>query len=188
MGAAELKGYGDQFAQVAEQTKALTSGLSEAQFNWRPGAEQWSIEECLGHLVITGEGHVQLLEQAIAHGRARGLTGAGPFLYGRIERAILRQLEPPVRRKFSAPLRLRPVHGQPLTAIVPTFLHLQSRLTRVTEQCEGLDLARIKVVSPAFRFLKYSLGISLAIAAAHELRHLEQARRVREHPQFPGRA
>jgi hypothetical protein len=188
MGVAELRHYRDQFAEVAEQTKALTEGLSEAQFNWRPGPEQWSIEECLGHLVITGQRHVKLIDQGVAEGRARGFTGKGPFRYGFLERAFLRQMEPPVRRKFSAPRRLRPVHGQPLTAIVPTFLHLQSQLMRAAEESEGLDLARIKVPSPAFHFLRTSLGIALAVAAAHERRHLEQAGRVREHPQFPGRA
>jgi hypothetical protein len=188
MRVAELKLYCDQFVEVAERTKALISGLSEAQFNWRPGPEQWSIEECLGHLVITGQRHLKLIEQGIAKGRARGFTGKGPFRYGFLERVLLRQMEPPVRRRFSAPRRLRPVHGQPLSAIVPTFLHLQSQFTRVAEESEGLDLGRIKVPSPAFHFWRTSLGVALALAAAHERRHVEQAWRVRRDPQFPGRS
>jgi hypothetical protein len=50
---------------------------------------------------------------------------------------------------------------------------------------EGLDLARVKVPTPISRLLKLSLGMTLAQAAAHERRHLEQARRVRENPRFP---
>ena len=188
MGVGELQQYRDQFAQVAGQTRALINGLSEAQFNWRPGPGQWSIEECLGHLVIAGQRQLKLIEQAIADGRARGLTGTDPFRYGLLERAFLRQMEPPVRRKFSAPRRLRPVHGQPLTAIVPTFLHLQNQLVRAAEAAEGLDLARVKVANPVFRFWKVSLGMTLATVAAHERRHLEQARRILDHPQFPGRS
>lgn len=177
-----------QFENITEQTKILTKGLTEPQFNWRPGPAQWSIEECLSHLVIAGTQQLKLIEAAIKDARAKGLTSAGPFRYGVIERWILRQLEPDSTRKFSAPRRMQPVHGQPLTAVLPTFTHLQSQFIRAAEQSEDLDLARIKVPSPVSRLLKYSLGITLAVVAAHERRHLEQARRVREHQQFPSLA
>ena len=187
MGEPELAQYRRQFEEVAAQAKTLTSGLSEAQFNWRPSPNEWSIEECLAHLTMVGQHEIKLIENALQAARKKGLTGTGPFRYGFIERSILRQTEPPVRRKFSAPRRFRPVHMQPITAILPTFLHLQSQLERMVEQCEGLHLARVKVATPVTRLLKFSLGITLAQTAAHERRHLEQARRVRQHPRFPDR-
>jgi len=187
MGVPELEEYRNQFESIAEQTKALTSGLTEAQFNWRPGPQAWSIEECLGHLIIVGQTEIKLLDSAIRKAKARGNTGKGPFRYGFFDRTALRLTEPPVRRKFSAPRRFQPVHGQPITAIVPTYLHLQSQFIGLVEQSEGLDLVRVKVTTPITRLLKLSLGIMLAQQAAHERRHLEQARRVREHPQFPQR-
>lgn len=187
MGVRELEEYQKQFAEAAERAQSLTRGLSEAQFNWRPLPDAWSIEECLGHLVIVGQTEVRLIEQAIEKGRARGLTGAGPFTYGWLERTILRQTEPPARRRFRAPRRFRPVHGQPLTAILPTFLHLQGQFARLASQADGLDLARVKVATPMTRLLRFSLGITLAQTAAHERRHLEQARRVRENPGFPAK-
>jgi|SRR5579871_534436 len=188
MGVAELEQCRDRFATVAEEIKTLSGGLSEAQFNWRPGPDQWSIEECLAHLVIAGQFQLRSIESATQAARTKGLTGAGPFRYGFLERVFLRNMEPAGTRKFKAPRRFRPVHGQPLTAIVPTLLHLQSQFIRSTEQAEGLDLARVKVPTPISRFFRVSLGMTLAIVAAHELRHLEQARRVRQHPQFPGRS
>jgi hypothetical protein len=187
MGASELEEYRGQFQSIAEQAKTLTSGLNEAQFNWRPGPREWSIEECLGHLTMVGQTEIKLLDSAVHSARSKGINGKGPFRYGFLDRVILRQTEPPVRRKFSAPRRFQAVHGQPVTAILPTFLHLQSQFVRLVEQSEGLDLARVKVATPITRLLRLSLGITLAQQAAHERRHLEQARRVREHPQFPQR-
>jgi hypothetical protein len=187
MGEPELAEFRRQFAEVATQAKTITSGLSEAQFNWRPSPNQWSIEECLAHLTMVGQHEIRQIENAVQAARKKGLTGAGPFRYGFIERRILRLTEPPVRRKFSAPRRFRPVHMQPVTAILPTFLHLQSQLESLVEQCEGLHLARIKVATPITPLLRFSLGITLAQTAAHERRHLEQARRVRQHAQFPDR-
>ena len=185
MGASELEEYRSQFQRIAEQAKTLTTGLNETQFNWRPGPGEWSIEECLGHLTMVGQNEIKLLERAIRDAKVKGISGQGPFRYGLLARTILRQTEPPVRRKFAAPRRFQAVHGQPLTAILPTFLHLQSQFIRMVEQSEGLDLARVKVATPISPLLKLSLGITLAQQAAHERRHLEQARRVREHPQFP---
>jgi hypothetical protein len=187
MGVSELEECQKQFEQVSVQAKDLTAGLTEAQFNWRPDPQEWSIEECLAHLTIVGQHEIRLIETAIQDGRTRGVTGKGPFRYGWLERTIVRQTEPPVRRKFSSPRRFRPLHGQPVTAILPTFLHVQRQFGDLTAQAEGLDLARVKVPTPMTRLLKLSLGMTLAQAAAHERRHLEQARRVRENPRFPAK-
>ena len=80
---------------------------------------------------------------------------------------------------MSAPLRFRPLHGQPVTAVLPTFLHLQSQLMARADAAAGLDLHKVKVATPMSRFLRLSLGAMFAQIAAHERRHLEQARRVR---------
>jgi hypothetical protein len=88
--------------------------------------------------------------------------------------------QPPVRQKMPAPSRFVPLHGQPVTAVLPTFLHVQSQFILQIDRAAGLDLKRVKVATPISRFLRLSLGAMLAQAAAHERRHLEQARRVRE--------
>jgi hypothetical protein len=79
-----------------------------------------------------------------------------------------------------APKRFTPVHGQPVTAILPTFLHLQRQLVIQADRAEGLDLARVKVKSPIAPVLRLSLAATFAQIAAHERRHIAQARRVRE--------
>ena len=186
MGVRELEEVEQQFAQIGEQAKALAGVLTEAQFTWRPAPADWSIQECLAHLTMVGQRQIPIIESAVESARSKGITGSGPFRYGFLERTILRQTEPPVRRKFSAPRRFQPVHGQPVTAILPTFLHVQREFIRLSGRAEGLDLARVKVATPISRWFKLSLGMMLAQQAAHERRHLEQARRVRENPGFPG--
>lgn len=178
MSLSEIDDYRAQFAAIAGQAGELVAGLDEAGFNWRPAPDKWSIEECLGHLVQFGQMRVRAVEAAIERGRKRGLTGEGPFSYGAIERWFVRLNEPPVRRRAPAPRRFRPQHGQPVTAVLPTFLHLQSQLMAQAEAARGLDLRRVKVASPVFRVLRMSLGMALAQIAAHERRHLEQARGV----------
>ena len=184
MGADQLEAFRDQIQSIQQQAADLTSGLTEAQFNWRPAAGEWSIEECLAHLTIVGQWEIRAIEQAIDDGRARGLTGSGPFHYGLIDRFVVDQtgIGPDGRpsRRFPAPRRFVPVHGQPVTAVLPTFQHLQRQFTIQMERAEGLDLARVKVATQISRLLKLSLGMMFAQAVAHEQRHLAQARRVRE--------
>jgi len=176
----ELEQCSQAFEQIKIQARKLTEGLNEAQFNWRPAPGQWSIEECLEHLTMVGTWEVQAIERAIDDARARGLTGSGPYQYGWFDRWIVRMTEPPVRRKVRAPRRFVPVHEQPITAVLPTFLHLQGMLLIQIERAAGLNLARVKVETPISRFLRMSLGMMFAQASAHERRHLEQAQRVRE--------
>jgi len=176
----ELEQHRQTFEWVAGQASELTAGLNEVQFNWRPGPEEWSIEECLAHLTMVGECQIRAIETAIDRARARGLTGTGPFEYGALERYILQETLPPVQQQRTAPRRFRPLHGQPVTGVVPTFLHVESRFIRQLERADGLDLKRVKVVmaTAVSRFLRISLGMTFAQAAAHQRRHIEQARRV----------
>jgi len=176
----ELERYCKEFDKIGDQAKQLTEGLNEARFNWRPRVGEWSIEECLAHLLIAGNWEVRAIEDAIGRAKAHGLTGSGPFRYGPLQRFILRETAPPVKRKVTAPRRFRPLHGQPVTAVLPSFLHLQSQLTLLAESADGLDLARVKVPTPISRLIRLSLGMTFAQVAAHERRHLEQAWRVRK--------
>jgi hypothetical protein len=178
----ELERYLQQFEQIAEQAQNLVAGLTEAQFNWRPSPHQWSIEECLSHLTMVGQVELLAIEAAIdaAKAKPKALSGRGAFEYPVWERFILRETEPPVRHAMSAPKRFIPLHGQPVTGVLPTFLHVQRNFGIQIARADGLDLRRVKVSTPITRLLKLSLGATLAQAAAHERRHIAQALRVRE--------
>jgi len=175
----ELAQYHQQFEKVKVEAEELTRGLDEARFNWRPAPDEWSVEECLAHLIIVGNVELRAIETAVEDGRARGVKGLGPFEPGAMERLIIELSRPPARLKFDAPRQFQPLHGQPLTAVIPSFLHLQRQFQIQLERAEGLDLSRVKVATPISRFLRMSLAGMFAQIAAHERRHMEQARRVR---------
>ena len=177
---AELEKYHKEFESIATQAQELVAGLTEAQFNWRPAPSAWSVEECLAHLTMVGQVEANAIEEAVTRAREQGLTGLGPFTYPAWERYILRETEPPVRNPMEAPKRFVPLPEQPVTGILPTFLHVQQRFQLQIERADGLDLRKVKVPTPIVKLLKMSLGSTLAQAAAHERRHLEQASRVRE--------
>src|ERR1017187_4339823 len=71
----ETELYRRHFAQIQEQASQVTADLNEARFNWRPAPGEWSIEECLAHLVIVGQWEIRAIEQAVEQGKQRGITG-----------------------------------------------------------------------------------------------------------------
>ncbi|HWC97797.1 MAG TPA: DinB family protein [Candidatus Sulfopaludibacter sp.] len=172
----ELDAYRKQFETVSTQAQEITAGLTEAQFNWRPAQVSWSIEECLSHLVMVGNIVIHHLERSIDDAKSRAIKAQPPFHYGIVDRYIVSLTE---HHKFTAPKRLQPLHGQPITGILPSLLHVQRQLIGLVESSDGLDLARVKVETPISRFLRMSLGMMFAQISAHEQRHLEQARQVR---------
>lgn len=180
-----LAGLKEQFGEIKAQAAEVVSGLKESQFNWRPHAQRWSMAECLLHLNIVGDRCVRTIEAAVEDARARNLTGDGAFQYGMIGKWIVSLTEPPPKRKVKAARSLTPAYGQPLTAVMPTFFHIQDQLALLTEQANGLDLGRIKLAVPGVRAVRLNLYATFAWAVAHERRHLWQARQVRQHPAFP---
>ena len=62
---------------------------------------------------------------------------------------------------------------------------VQARLRAVIEAADGVDLARVRVPSPALALLRLPVGIWLQALPQHTLRHLAQARRVRGDESYP---
>jgi hypothetical protein len=181
----ELEGYREQFEAVKRDAEGLLAGLSDAQFNWRPAPGAWSIAECLAHLSVTGQFYLPRIDRSIREAREAGRTGRGPFRYGPLQRFFVRGIEPPAKLKFKAPKIFTPMPEHLLSVITPAFMNLQDQLIERLHDARGLHLSRIKLASPVSRLLRISLGQVFPFIAAHERRHLWQARRVRDDSGFP---
>ena len=181
----------DQLRAIKRDGEAIASGLSHAQFNWRPGPDRWSIADCLQHLNVGVTKAMPAFDTAIAQGRARGQTapggGEGPFKYGWFSRLMVWSMEPPPKFRMKTPAMLR----VPMTAsysaaeLLPEFLRVRDQLTERVHQADGLDLARVGTISHVNRLLRLPLGAYFQFMLAHERRHLWQARQVRNAPGFP---
>lgn len=180
----ELRDYYEQIENIAEDAQELTAPLDNAQFNWRPSLKQWSISECLAHLNVSAGLDLPILSEGIERGRAAGLTGTGPFRYGAFSRWFVGFMDAPPKFRVRAPKIYSPPVGQAKDKVVPEFQSVHLQLLDLIANANGLDLARIKVPSPAGPF-KFGLGQRFALLAAHDRRHLWQAWRARKHKDFP---
>lgn len=187
----ELRKSRAELREAGQRAEELTVGVAPSQLWWRPEPEAWSIGECLDHLVQTGEAYLDVLDEAIENARRRGLRAEGDYRPNLVGRWLPGLLEPPPGLKVPAPGRIRPRSpdsdaphpgGDPVEA----FLELRERFDRRLEAADGLDLGHIGVPSPFVPLLRFDLGSAFRVIAAHERRHLWQARQVREAKGFPG--
>jgi hypothetical protein len=184
----ELEGYRAQFEAVLADAGSLVEGLTDGQMAWRPTPRRWSVAECLDHVNVTVTKYLPRIEAMIADARARHLTGRGPFRHPFVGQWFIRMMEPPPRRKFRVPGVYAPRGERPVATLLPEFRRLRGELLARIREADGLDLAVVKTTSPAARFFTLTLGQCFGALAAHDRRHLWQARQVVRDPDFSRRA
>jgi len=181
-----LVDYAGQLTSVSDDVGAFMSDLSSTQVRWRPAADSWSIGDCLLHLCLVGELYGPIIEGGIRAARERGKIGDGQVRYRWLERLMIRASEPPVRRRFRAPRAFSPQASQyTVSGLSERFGAMQASLQATIVSARGIDLNRCRIPSPAARYVRLGLGAAFALLAAHERRHVWQARQVCASLGFP---
>lgn len=168
----------------------VTRGLSREQFNWRAEPGRWSIAQCLTHLNIVNSKDLGSIAEVIADGKARGLSGKGPFRYGFFSSKFVASQDLPIKTKFKAPKNFIPPAEADLDKTAAEYSRIACELRRLVLASEGLDLARVKtrlgaLPAPLRAIVKMPLGARFQLIANHDRRHLWQAGEVRKHALFP---
>ena len=170
-----------QFEATEREARALAGSLSDVELNWQPAPGRWSIGQCLAHLATSTDRALPAIDRAIATGRERGWVPEGPVRYGWFSRWMTASMEPPVKRRMKTFQIFQP-QVEPLRRdeVLAMLAASRGRLLDRVRQSAGVNLKRPIVVSPVSSFFRMPLGAYLAFLAAHDRRHLWQARQVRE--------
>jgi len=144
-------------------------------FTVRPTPRDWSAAECLSHLSLSTEQFLPVLQKAIEDARARGLTSKKKPAMDVLGRTLRWFLEPPIRKRVKTAGRFVPRSARAKAEAFGEFATLQSKLVDTLHAAEGLDMRKIKIVSPFDRRVKYNLYSAFRVLVAHQRRHLWQA-------------
>jgi hypothetical protein len=174
----------DRAQKYIEQTRVgvigATVGLSEAQWNFKPAPDRWSIAENLEHIVI-----VQELVSRIVQGEAAA-TPTGDPAY--IDNLVLREF-PNRLAKFKGP-----EIAMPTGKVSPqeSFERLAKNCARHSQLAESeVELRKRAYPAPPIKAAtngKYEMldGFQWLLAAAgHTARHTHQILEAKADPNFP---
>jgi hypothetical protein len=167
-----------------DEVRRLSDGLDEELLAWSPEPGRWSMAQCFEHLAVTAASYQPRIVAAIDRHPATNAADA-PYRPTWIGKMFVDSMRDTTgRRRFKAPAPFRPA-SPPRPGSVERLIASIEELDGLLERAERADLVRAKVSSPAMPLLRLNLGEALELQVVHIARHLAQARRVREHRDFP---
>jgi hypothetical protein len=182
----------DDIDAADRAAEALVAPLADDQFHWSPTRlhrgqrrEGWSIAQCIDHLATTNVVYAAAVRQAVEAANRKGWSGGGPIAPTFVGAKFIRDMEPPVKRKFGAPANVVPRSGAARDNIMQAYFAAHQSVRGLVRDCAGIDVNRAKFANPFFPLLRVRVGTGLRVMPAHDRRHLWQARQVTQAEGFP---
>jgi uncharacterized damage-inducible protein DinB len=173
----------DRALQYLETTKNgvvnATKGLSDAQWNYKPGPERWSIAEVMEHLAAAEDLIRGLVEEQVM--KTAAIPAREPAELKKIDDSVIAMV-PDRSHKMQAPDPLKPTNrfGSPEEA---EKHFLESRATTAEYLKTTPDLRAHAIDSPMG--MKLDAYEWVLLIAAHSDRHTKQMLEVKADPNFP---
>ncbi|MGS2741012.1 DinB family protein [Sinomicrobium sp. M5D2P17] len=168
----------DYFKQTADNLTESVSGLSEAQLQFKPAKDKWSVSQCLEHIVTT--------ENMLSGMALKGLEGpANPEEKDEVKFSDEELIASITDRsqKAEAPAELRG-EGK-YTDSGMAIRDLETSRKAVLEYIENTSMENLRDHVVEFPFGKVDGYQSLLFVAAHSARHTLQIEEVKADPGFP---
>jgi len=155
------------------------AGLSEAQWNFKPAPEAWSVAECAEHIALSEDRLYEMVTQKLMKAPAEPEKKAE--VKGKDELILQQTIDR--SQKFQAPEMLRPTHQWPSKDdLIAHFRESRDRTIAYVERTPD-DLREHFVPHPGFKLLD---GYQwLLLISAHSHRHTLQIEEVKANPNFP---
>ena len=176
----ELKDLVNQFERSKQELKELVNGLTEEQVNKKPSKGGWSIGECVDHLIVTGKDYTNQIERGLKKAQQKNLMLKSGYKFSWLGRSFIKNIEPPVKRRFKVPARWMPDSKLTMKILIEEYYSLQDRYIDLLNDSKAFDILKVKLPSPATSLLRFSIYEMFAVNAAHQRRHLWQAANVKK--------
>lgn len=172
--------------RVSQEAREIFGGLNEEQLNWKPNPDDWSIGQCLDHLMVSNSQYFPIFDDILRGKKTARFWEKVPVLPGMWGGMLVKALSPHNRRRSKTMNVFEPRESDIPTTIVSDFETHNQKLVNYFERLDSIDNHRkIIITSPVSNLVTYSLRNTFRILTNHEERHLLQAKRVMELPEFP---
>ena len=167
-----------ELTQLTQEFVQAFGSLTEAQLNWKPTPNTWSVGQIVDHLITANSTYFPIFEAIQEDRYPTRFYERLPFLPSFFGKLILKSVQPEAERKTKTVPVFEPTQSNVPADILPTFQHHQETLKEWVGKMEQLYTTNIVITSPAAKVAIYTLEDALKIIVAHEWRHLKQAKNI----------
>lgn len=167
--------------EVSEEFKRL----SASQLNWKPSSTNWSIAQCLEHLIITNNLYFINIQKVADGAHQNNFYSKFPLAPRVIAWGMKKVFSPDFRPKVKTFEMFKPPQSEVSEDILEHFEENQNRFVSLIEATKDLDTKQIKVAEPIGAAVNLRLIDAFEVLLFHEKRHFNQAKRVIETEGFP---
>ena len=154
------------------------SNLSEAQLNWKPDNNSWSIAQHIEHLIVINQTYFPVLAELKSGQYKLPFTAKFGFLVRFFGKVVLNAVKPEQKKKIKTfPIWEPSISNIPGDILERFIAHQNELKTQIAESGDLLKNAAI-ISSPANRNIVYRLETAFDIIVTHEYRHLDHAKAV----------
>jgi hypothetical protein len=174
----ERKTAVDLLQQTGQGVIDAVAGLSDAQLNFKPAPDRWSVLECVKHIAISEQGLWQMTNNAVQQ-------AANPEKRSEIkatDEQVVQMIESRAKKvKTVPPMEPQNTPYKSLDEALESFKTNRAKLVEYVKSTND-DLRNHVVTFPVGSFDSYQM---ILFIGAHSNRHTQQINEVKADPNFP---
>ena len=176
MVSAQLETLVHDFRHSMEEARKLLTSADEEPLRKRQSPSTWSALECAVHLNLSTQAMLPGIREAV-EAAPPNTGGAQTFKMDLPGRVLAWSLEPPAFIRMTAPKLAQPSASEEPQIVLQEFERLHNELIDLLHASAGKAIDKQKLKSP-FANMHYNTYSAFRIIAAHDRRHLWQARKA----------
>lgn len=176
----------EELRTLSNRFEKTFGSLTEEQLNWKPSDKEWSIAQCIDHMILANKAYFPTLVQ-IANGTKKTKKREKvPVLSDVWGAWLVRSSRPNSRlNKLRAPETYLPSDETIGKEIIEEFVEHQTVLIDLLEKTDKVSHESTVITSPRNGLVTFNLKDCSKLMLHHEISHLKQANEVLKHEKFP---
>ena len=183
----------DNLAEIVDENiefvEKKCQHFSAEQKNWKPDPSSWSISEVFAHLNRYADYYHPAFKSKVEKTKFRKPTDN--FVSSPLGKASWKSMKlgrlKNIKRKFKAPPGYNPSNNPELITGNDEKLFLENQRTflQTMEAAKEINLRKAKISISLSKIIKFRFGDALMFVIYHDERHIEQIKKIMNHPSFP---